>query len=114
MTDCLFCRMVAREIEPDVVYETERVLAFKDLDPQGPVHILIIPKEHISTINDLNETHVHVAGEMMLAAQVVANKLNIAENGFRLIMNCNEYGGQSVYHIHMHLIGGRQLSWPPG
>ncbi len=109
MTDCLFCRMVAREIEPDVVYDTERVLAFKDLNPQGPVHILIIPKEHISTINDLNETHVQVTGEMMLAAKTVADKLGIA-----VIMNCNQHGGQSVYHIHMHLIGGRQLSWPPG
>jgi len=114
MTDCLFCRIVAQEIEPDVVYETERVLAFKDLNPQGPVHILIIPKEHISTINDLNETHVQVTGEMVLAAQTVAHKLGIAEDGFRLIMNCNEHGGQSVYHIHMHLIGGRPLSWPPG
>ncbi len=114
MTDCLFCRMVAKEIEPDVVYETARVLAFKDLNPQGPVHVLIIPKEHISTINELKEAHVLIAGEMMLAAQVVAGQLGVAEEGFRLVMNCNPHGGQSVYHIHMHLIGGRQLDWPPG
>ncbi|NOY70845.1 MAG: histidine triad nucleotide-binding protein [Gammaproteobacteria bacterium] len=114
MTDCLFCRMVAKEIEPDVVYETKRVLAFKDLNPQGPVHILIIPKEHIPTINELKETHVQIAGEMMLAAQVVADQLGVAEKGFRLVMNCNKHGGQSVYHLHMHLIGGRQLDWPPG
>jgi len=114
MSDCLFCKMVSGEIRPDVVYEDEHVLAFRDINPQGPVHVLIIPKEHISTLNELEEQHAELMGRLFLAAKKVAEMENLAENGYRTVINCNRHGGQEVYHIHLHLIGGRQMTWPPG
>lgn len=114
MESCLFCKMVAGQIKPQTVYETDRVLAFRDIGPQAPTHILIIPKEHIATLNDVDARHVNLLGEMMLAAKQVAAQEEIAESGFRTVMNCNADAGQSVFHIHMHVMGGRALRWPPG
>lgn len=112
MSDCLFCKMAKGEIKPDVVYQDEFVLAFRDINPQAPTHILIIPKQHIQTLNDL--TDIDLAGHLLKTAIKLAKQEGLAENGYRTIFNCNEMGGQEVYHLHMHLLGGRQMVWPPG
>ncbi len=114
MTDCLFCKMIAGEIKPDIVYENEDVFAFKDVNPQAPVHILIIPKKHISTINDLEEEDIATQGKLFIAAKTIAQDSGFAEQGYRTVMNCNAMAGQSVYHIHLHLLAGRVMTWPPG
>ena len=114
MTDCLFCKMVAGEIRPDVVYEDEEVLAFRDLNPQAPTHVLVIPKTHIATTNDLDEENVPIVGRLYLAARQIAEEEGIAGPGYRMVMNCNPGAGQSVYHLHLHLLGGRGMGWPPG
>ena len=114
MKDCLFCRIVTKEIPAEIVFENNKFLAFKDIDPQSPVHILIIPKEHITTINDLHDNHKELIGDMLLIAKRLASEYNIAEDGYRIVLNCNKKGGQAVYHIHLHLLGGRQMKWPPG
>ena len=114
MVDCLFCKMVNGEIKPDVVYENEAILAFRDINPQAPVHVLVVPKKHIATLNDLEPEHDVLVGEMYLTAKKVAGKLGIAESGYRTVMNCNEGAGQSVFHLHLHILGGRQMGWPPG
>lgn len=114
MSDCLFCKMVSGEIQPDVVLETDDVLAFRDLNPQAPTHILIIPKRHISTINDIEESDAEVIGKLYLAAKEIAASEGLSEPGFRTVMNCNADGGQAVFHIHLHLLGGRAMGWPPG
>lgn len=114
MVDCLFCKMVNGEIKPDVVYENEAILAFRDINPQAPVHVLVVPKKHIATLNDLEPEHDVLVGEMYLTAKKVAEKLGIAESGYRTVMNCNEGAGQSVFHLHLHVLGGRQMGWPPG
>ena len=114
MSDCLFCKMVSREIEPDIVYEDDHVLAFRDINPQAPVHVLIIPKRHISTLNDLEEGDAELIGRLHLAAKRVADQDGIAEAGYRTVFNCNEAGGQLVFHAHLHLLGGRAMGWPPG
>ncbi len=114
MSDCLFCKMVSGEIQPDVVYEDEGVLAFRDVNPQAPTHVLVIPKAHIATTNDLDADNADVVGRLYLAAKQIADDEGIAEPGYRMVMNCNPGAGQSVYHIHLHLLGGRPMSWPPG
>ena len=114
MSDCLFCKMVAGEIQPDVVFEDDEVLAFRDVNPQAPVHVLVIPKSHIATTNDLDADNAHLLGRLYLAAKKIAADEGIAESGYRTIINCNAGAGQSVYHIHLHLLGGRALGWPPG
>jgi len=114
MSDCLFCKMVSGEIQPDVVFEDDDVLAFRDVSPQAPVHVLVIPKTHIATTNDLTAEHAGLVGKMVLAAQRVAAEEGIAEPGYRMVMNCNPEAGQSVYHIHLHMLGGRPMNWPPG
>lgn len=114
MSDCLFCKMVAKEIAPDIVYENDHVLAFRDINPQAPTHVLVIPKEHVSTINDLDTAHTQLVGEMLLAAKKVAELDGLTDSGYRCVMNCNEDAGQTVFHIHLHVLGGRGLSWPPG
>lgn len=114
MTDCLFCKMINGEIKPDVVLETNDVLAFRDINPQAPTHVLVVPKQHISTINDLEADHAALVGKLYLAAQEVARKEGIAESGYRTVMNCGEGAGQSVFHIHLHVLGGRKMKWPPG
>ena len=112
MADCIFCKMASGEIKPDIVFENDHVLAFKDNNPQAPIHVLVIPKAHIATLNDLNDTR--LGGEILEVAASVAGQLGIADAGYRTVFNCNADGGQAVYHLHLHLLGGRQLSWPPG
>lgn len=104
--------MVAGDIKPDTVYEDDNVLAFKDINPQAPVHILIIPKAHIQTLNDLDDTV--LAGRLLDVAIKLAKQEGLAEDGYRTIFNCNKQGGQEVFHLHMHLLGGRKMLWPPG
>ena len=111
---CLFCKIASKEINTNVVYEDDHVVAFHDIAPQAPHHILIIPRKHIATINDFSNDDTLLLGQMMQAGKKIAANLNIAEDGFRLVMNCNKHGGQAVYHIHFHLLGGRQMAWPPG
>jgi histidine triad (HIT) family protein len=112
MTNCLFCKMIGGEINPDTVYEDETVLAFRDINPQAPTHILIIPKRHIATLNDIDDPL--LAGHLLETAVKLARKEGIAEEGYRTLFNCNSYGGQAVYHLHLHLLGGRPMHWPPG
>lgn len=114
MSDCLFCKMVSGEISPDRVMETPSLLAFRDIAPQAPSHILIIPKRHIATINDLLPKDAELVGEMFLMASDIAREQGFSDAGYRVLMNCNRDGGQAVYHIHLHLLAGRQLHWPPG
>ena len=114
MGKTIFDKIISKEIPSDIVHEDSNYLAFKDINPQAPIHVLIIPKKKISTINDLKEEDREVVGEMILIAKDIAKSLNIDSNGYRLVFNCNDYGGQTVYHIHLHLLGGRLFSWPPG
>lgn len=114
MTDCLFCKMVSGEIQPDVIYEDDDVLAFRDIGPQAPLHALVIPKRHISTINELSETDDALVGHMIRVAGVIAREEGVAEDGYRTVMNCNRDGGQTVFHLHLHVLGGRAMTWPPG
>lgn len=114
MTECIFCRIAAGEIPADLVYEDEAVVAFRDLNPQAPTHILIIPRRHIATTNDLTPEDAELVGKLVLVAKQVAAKEGIAEDGYRLVLNCNAGAGQTVFHIHLHLLGGRALGWPPG
>ena len=114
MNDCLFCKIINGDIPSNILYKTDSVLAFKDIDPQAPHHILIIPKKHIPTLNDLNPANNNIIGDMFIAAKKLAMDLGISESGYRVVMNCNADAGQAVFHIHLHLLGGRQMTWPPG
>lgn len=114
MPTCLFCKMASDEIKPDIVYENDRILAFHDINPQAPTHVLVVPKRHITTLNDLQEDDAALVGEMFLAAKDVAIRTGIADSGYRTVMNCNADAGQSVWHIHLHVLGGRRMNWPPG
>ena len=112
--DCLFCKIVEKKIPADIVYESEDIIAFKDIEPKAPIHCLIIPKKHISTINDIDGSNSNIIGLMYEAAAQLARTLNVDKDGYRVVMNCNSNGGQTVYHVHLHFLAGRQLSWPPG
>ncbi|XGA81079.1 histidine triad nucleotide-binding protein [Halomonas sp. CH40] len=112
--DCLFCKIIKREIPADIVYEDDEVLAFNDINPQAPTHILIIPKKHIATLNDIEEADLAIIGRLQYTAAKLAKERGFAEDGYRVVMNCNEMGGQTVYHLHMHLMGGREFTWPAG
>ncbi|MGX2041121.1 histidine triad nucleotide-binding protein [Methylocaldum sp. MU1018] len=114
MTDCLFCKMVAGDIKPAVVYENDHVLAFRDIRPRAPVHVLIVPKRHIPTLDDLPEDDSALASELLQAVRKVARAEGIAETGYRTVINCRGDSGQEVYHLHLHVLGGRPMSWPPG
>ncbi len=109
MSDDLFLKIIDRQIPADIVYETDELLAFRDIAPKAPTHILIIPKVHIRTVNDIKTEHAELIGKMYLAAADLARQEGIAEEGYRLVMNCNPAGGQEVYHIHLHLLGGRNM-----
>ena len=109
MSEDLFLKIIDREIHADIVYEDEEVLAFRDVNPQAPVHVLIIPKHRIRTINDLVPNQAQLVGKLFLAAKEIAS-----EHGYRVVMNCNAGAGQTVFHIHLHLLGGRNMTWPPG
>lgn len=114
MADDLFLKIINRDIPADIIYETDDILAFRDINPQAPLHVLIIPKERIKTINDLQAKHAAMIGKLFLVAAEIAQSEGVAEDGYRVVMNCNQAGGQAVYHIHLHLLGGRQMGWPPG
>ncbi|MBN1622602.1 MAG: histidine triad nucleotide-binding protein [Endomicrobiales bacterium] len=112
--DCIFCKIVKREIPSQIVYENERILAFRDITPQAPVHILIIPKAHITGLNDISRDHTELLGEIQSAAKEIAEKENISSSGYRVVTNCGKNAGQAVDHLHYHILGGRKFSWPPG
>ena len=112
--NCLFCNIIQKDIPAGIVYEDENILAFEDVNPQAPVHILVIPKKHIATALDLSTEDNGLIGQMYQAANGIAKDRKIADNGFRLVMNCNRDAGQTVFHIHLHLLGGRPMTWPPG
>jgi histidine triad (HIT) family protein len=115
MGNTIFSKIVNKEIPADIVFESDNVLAFRDINPQAPVHILIIPKIEIPTVKELNSAeHTELLAEMYDVANELAKKEGIAEEGFRLVINCGPHGGQEVYHLHLHLMGGRQMKWPPG
>lgn len=114
MADCLFCKIAAREIPADILHEDERFVAFRDIDPQAPTHVLIIPRRHIATLDDLTEADAALVGGMVLLASRLAAALGHAETGYRTVFNCNRDGGQTVFHIHLHLLAGRAMTWPPG
>ena len=108
-SDCLFCKIVADEIPADIIYESPDAIAFRDINPQAPTHVLIVPRRHIATINETDEV-----GSLFLAARDIAKQAGFAEDGYRVTMNCNAAAGQTVFHIHLHLLGGRNFTWPPG
>ena len=112
MSDCLFCRIIAGEIQANKIYEDDDVFAFYDIDAQAPQHFLVIPKQHIATLNEADDAN--LIGKLTLTASKIAKQLNFADDGYRLVINCNKNGGQMIYHIHLHCLGGRQLNWPPG
>jgi len=114
MSEDLFLKIVSREIPADIVFENEDVLAFRDVNPQAPVHVLIIPKRKIRTINEMQVSDTELFGKLFLAAGEIAAQQGIAEDGYRVVMNCNSAAGQTVFHVHLHLLGGRVLNWPPG
>ncbi|MEM7562320.1 MAG: histidine triad nucleotide-binding protein [Pseudomonadota bacterium] len=109
MSETIFSKIITGELPADVVYEDEQIMAFRDISPQAPVHILVIPKVAIATVNDIEPAQAELIGNMVLVAQKIASDEGIAEDGYRLIFNCNQHGGQMVYHIHLHLLGGKQL-----
>ena len=113
-SNCLFCKILSGDIPADIVYESETAIAFRDINPQAPTHLLIIPRKHIATINDIVEEDELLVGSLYSAAREIAAAEGIAEDGFRAVMNCNEGAGQTVFHIHLHLLGGRPFTWPPG
>jgi histidine triad (HIT) family protein len=111
---CLFCRIINREIPAAIVYEDDRVLAFNDINPQAPTHVLVVPKRHIESLNDLKTGDDQIVGEIVRRAAAIAGDRGIAAGGFRTVFNTNRDAGQTVFHIHLHLLGGRSLQWPPG
>jgi histidine triad (HIT) family protein len=114
MTHCIFCKIASGEIPATVVHQDEHVVAFRDLNPQAPTHVLVIPRRHVATLNDLTDADGELLGRMYLAAKRVAAMDGVAEAGYRTVVNCNAAAGQSVFHIHLHLLGGRPMNWPPG
>lgn len=114
MGDCLFCNIAEGKIPSDIIYQDDRVVAFRDIEPQAPVHFLIIPRKHISTLNDLQEEDADLAGYILLIAKKLAKESGIHECGYRVNINCNQDAGQAVFHIHYHVLGGRKFTWPPG
>lgn len=112
--DCIFCKIVAREVATSLVYEDAQIMAFDDIQPQAPVHVVFIPKEHIESVSQVSEQQVGLVGNLILAAVKIAKQKGISDSGYRIVINCNRHGGQAVFHLHLHLLGGRQMSWPPG
>ena len=114
MEGCLFCRIASRAVPSGIVLENDRVVAFEDIDPQAPTHILVIPRKHIATLNDVAGEDVDILGAMVLSAIEIAKDRKISSSGYRLVLNTNPGAGQSIFHIHLHLLGGRRMAWPPG
>ncbi|GAB4420408.1 MAG: histidine triad nucleotide-binding protein [Thermodesulfovibrionales bacterium] len=114
MTDCIFCKIIEKKIPARIVYEDELSIAFEDINPQAPVHTLVIPRKHIPTLLDIKEEDNNLVSHLLKIANKVAIDKGIAERGFRIVTNCNPESGQTVYHIHLHILGGRRMHWPPG
>jgi histidine triad (HIT) family protein len=114
MADCLFCKIIKREVPASIVYEDDGVLAFNDINPQGPTHVLVVPKRHIESLNALTAGDDAIVGEVVRRAAAIAKERGISESGYRTVFNTNRGAGQTVFHIHLHLIGGRSMRWPPG
>lgn len=114
MADCLFCRIAEGEIPASVVFQNERLVAFQDINPQAPLHVLVIPRRHISTVNDLTAADQEVLGELIARAAAIAQERGYADSGYRVVLNCNRDAGQTVFHIHAHVLAGRPMAWPPG
>ncbi len=112
--DCLFCDIAAGKISADIVYQDDELVAFRDINPQAPVHILLIPREHIGTMNDVSGENEVLAGKLMVKAALLARSEGLVEKGYRVVLNCGRDAGQEVFHIHAHILGGRKFSWPPG
>lgn len=112
--DCLFCGIVSQKIPAKIVFENDELLAFRDINPQAPTHILVIPKKHIQSINHATAEDEALLGKLILTAKHIAEEESLQHFGYRLVFNTNDHGGQTVYHIHLHLLGGRQMTWPPG
>ncbi len=112
--ETIFDKIITKEIPADIVFETDTVLGFKDINPQAPTHVLFIPKIRIATVNDIQDNQAQLVGQLFLAARDYAKQIGEDENGYRVVMNCNKNGGQEVYHIHLHFLAGRQMKWPPG
>jgi histidine triad (HIT) family protein len=112
--DCLFCKIATGDIPAKIIYQDDTIIAFDDLHPQAPYHKIIIPRKHIASLNELQMEDNQLIGQMVQTASKLAKELKIADHGYRVVMNCNAGGGQTVFHIHLHLIGGRQMTWPPG
>ena len=114
MSDCIFCKIIAGDIPAEIIYQNDDVLAFRDLNPQAPLHVLVIPKKHIATINDMTAADAELVGKLYLAAQTIARQEGVADDGYRTVMNCNALAGQTVFHMHLHVLAGRAMNWPPG
>ena len=114
MADCLFCKIIAGQIPGAIVYEDDRLVAFKDINAQAPMHVLVVPRRHIATLNDLGPEDDGLVGEMIRRAAAIAKEHGHGDRGYRTVFNCNAEAGQTVFHIHLHVLGGRRLSWPPG
>lgn len=114
MTDCIFCKIINKEIPSEIIYEDNKVIAFKDVSPQAPVHILVVPKKHIESLNHLDGEDFNLIGDIFKTIKALAENLGVKEDGYRVVANCGEFGGQTVPHIHFHLLGARKFSWPPG
>ncbi len=114
MADCLFCRISTGQIPASIVYQDDRLMAFQDLNPQAPLHVLIIPRRHIATLNDLTAGDDSLVGDMIRRAAAIAREQGHADRGYRTVFNCNREAGQSVFHVHLHLLAGRSMAWPPG
>ena len=114
MPDCLFCKIIKREIPGSIVYEDESVLAFNDINPQAPTHVLVVPKRHIESLNELRDEDDQLIGELVRRAAAIAKDRGISAGGFRTVFNTNRNAGQTVFHVHLHLLGGRSMDWPPG
>ena len=114
MDDCIFCKIGRGDIPAEILYQDDDVVAFRDLSPQAPTHALVIPRRHVATLNDLQATDAELVGKMVLAAASVARQEGFDQSGYRTVLNCNDDGGQTVVHIHLHLLGGRRMTWPPG
>lgn len=114
MEGCLFCKIIKKEIPAQIVYENENLVAFTDINAQAPIHILLIPREHFSSLNQIPEEKKNILAELLLAARQIAKEKGISERGYRIVLNTEKESGQAVFHIHFHLLGGRQMTWPPG